>query len=132
MPGFVSGVEVEAMTYDFTAHGGPRGTIPEPSQEQVEVFFEHVGDTSQFVTDIERKAKKVDDDDDEAFDKFIEELPRDKIKEFQNAFAVWIAEVCSDSPNEEQVRALPYRVFGAFLAFLARELGPKDNGDTKG
>jgi hypothetical protein len=132
MPGFNSGTAVEAMTYDFTAHGGPKGTIPEPSQEQIEVFFKHIEDTAKFVREIENQAKKVDDDDDEAVEDFIENIPRDKVKQYQNEMSVWISDVCSGAPTVEEVRALPYRVFGAFTAWLAGEIGPKDNDATKG
>jgi hypothetical protein len=131
MPGFNSGVAVEAMTYDFTAHGGSSGTIPEPSQGQVETFFERIESVGKLIRGLEKDAKKIDDDDDEAIDEFLDNLPRDKIKEVQDEMSVWISELCSGNPSTEAVRALPYRVFGAFTAWLSGEVGPKDTSGTK-
>lgn len=132
MAGFDSSKAVEEMTYDFSAHGGPVGSIPEPSQGQVETFFERIEGAGKLVRSIETQAKKVDNDDDEAVEQFLENLPRDKIKAVQDEMSVWVADLCSNSPDVEAVRALPYRVFAAFTAWLSGEIGPKENTGTNG
>lgn len=128
MAKFNAGSAIEAVEYDFEPYQpGVKGVIPEPTQGQVELFFNRVADIRKLAFKVERDIKKAAESDDEAdLDAVLDNLPQDKIDEAKNEIALWAAELCSNTPTEEQIRGLPYRPFAAFVKFLAEEYGPKD------
>lgn len=133
MAKFDAGSAVEVMEYDFTKYDGGQGEIPEPSRGQVELFFERIAELKKFTNKAMRDGETIAEDDEsgEELEKFIEELSEGELKKYQAELSVWAADVCSQEPSVEDINKLPYRVFGAFMAYLAGELGPKDeNGSS--
>jgi hypothetical protein len=132
---FNAATAVEAMEYDFSAYNGPQGVIPEPSQGQIEEFFGHVKDISLLVGKLQGEAEQLakrEDATQEEIDKFIEELPEDRIKELQSQFAVWVYDVSSKTLAVDMLQGLPGRIFSAFFRWLSVELSPKGGtGDSK-
>lgn len=137
MAKFDAATAVEPMDYDLTKYGGPKGTIPEPSRGQVEVFFKNLKEVNLFIgktiNQAEQLAKKADDSgDSQSLEEFVESIPEDKIKEYQDQFAVWAHDVSSGSLDVGMLQELPARIFSAFFRWLSTELGPKDEkSDSK-
>lgn len=108
---------VGSIGYDFSTWEGPAGTVPEPSDSQID----------ELMTDIRAAMKKYDlevDEQDQASDLtekmdqagegFFTEMQEDLIKAY--------AKVCSQNPSEKVLRALPYRVRNKFFGYLMGEL----------
>jgi hypothetical protein len=109
--GFDAGVEVDELTYDFSKFlPGVTGTIPEPTNEQLEALVAVLRKTFPTTTNPETGKTQVDleavaaatDEDSEA-----EAVLYDAISEFT-----------SGSPSTEQLKALPFRPQRAFVGWL--------------
>lgn len=131
MAKFNAATALDPVEFDFSKYNGPVGEIPEPSQGQVEEFFDRIGNLRKFASKIERDVKEAAEEGEEALDEYIENLPQAELNKFKEEISLWISELCSGFPSRADVDALPYRVFSAFLVFLLQEYGPKDvNGPT--
>jgi hypothetical protein len=108
------------LRYDFKAFGGVQGIIPDPSDEQIENFMRGMRDA----------AKEFGQDDDLDVDSLtaeeLQELMEDdsnlRIKDAQDRMCELISELCSGSPNKEQLLALPLRVRQGFTRWLQTKL----------
>lgn len=101
---------VEETTFDLERYvPGMKGTIPEPSSEQIQTFVEVL---QTVLPTKEEDGKRI--------------LDMDKISEFFEAHEEdaedivndAIAAVCSNTPTAEQIKALPYRVKQGFYGFV--------------
>ena len=126
MAGFNAAEVVEALDFDFTAFNGPKGTIPEPSNKQVKIFFNRMRDTALATR---RDAATLDEDEllsDEdaanlalaAFDETSEKHNQDVV----NAVVM----VCSNIFSYEDLDNLPFRVQNAFMAWLVVQIRPEE------
>ncbi len=110
--------DLEVLAYDFSAVGGPVGTIPEPSQDQVEQLqaalramqADLIDDKG--VVDMQKVRAKVAEAGGEG------ELAR-RTREQTTAA---LAEVCSQSPSHDELWNLPHRHFAGFSAYLVSAL----------
>ena len=120
MAGFVAQGVVEALDYDFNPYLDVKGTIPEPTDTQIETFLlamkelyvtaqkdqPDLGDlTSQ--ADILEAIDKVD--------------PTTQIKLLGKMAAIY-SELCSKTPTAKQISELPVRVRTIFFAWLQGEV----------
>ena len=134
--GFDSGSVVEPLDFDLSKHGGPKGTVPEPSDRLVFRF------TAQFrkvvlasISEAEKIAVEQDvpEDDDarkERLSKFslrdalgiLDTADNETLKMLSDKMCGMVAEVCSNTPSEEQLVALPWRIKAAFFGWVVGEL----------
>lgn len=108
MPGFNASKAVEKLDWDFTEFAGPdaKGTIPEPSEGALTTFQERL------------KALYGED-----FDPTDAQALRERFKDVDEGEILTelldaVAELCSETPTAEQIRALPPRVRTAFMGWL--------------
>lgn len=129
MPKFNAQAAIEPIEYDLSPWG-PVGALPEPSQGQVEQFFDRIRELRTFagkmLSDAEKLAKEEKAGE---LQEFAENLPVEEIKEYQHNMAPWLSEVASGSLDVGMLRELPYRVFGAFFKYITKELSPKEETD---
>lgn len=117
---------VESLEYDFTAFGGPAGTIPEPSNKQVKTFFNTVRAISQGLRlDDVARAGELDEAAQKDLAEFLAGLTDEQLEEREDDIAQAVHDLCSGTPSAEEYKNLPYRVQGAFGAWLAGELRPE-------
>ena len=106
--------EVGSLDYDFTPYGS-KGTIPEPSSLQIQNFKQGLAGLieNQVVPDQDptQMAPK------EMISKLSELLSRDT-SEIDEKVIQMTADVCSDHPTIDEIRALPYRARQAFTGWL--------------
>lgn len=125
--GFVAGDEVDPLDFDFTKFGGPKGTIPEPSQEAVTKYFRAMARMSAEQSEgLRAKRYEVS----EALAKEAaeaEEAPSivdlalqafDENTELGARELDAIAELCSGTPSRADLDLLPARVQKAFAGWL--------------
>jgi hypothetical protein len=91
---------VEPLDYDFTPYGG-KGTIPEPTRDEVEAYREAVRGVVQ--------AKPTPEDDEQS------DEDRDRL-------ATAVAALSKGTPSADEIRALPHRLRIAFARWLWSEL----------
>lgn len=149
--GFNSAEAVEALAYDFTAHGGGAGGIPEPDHDRLREFWNAYG---AFFREQRDKMQAFKDQLDAVDNKWGEQaaLQGGKLDEQQQAQrdaetkaieddweqgqevaqaervkqrVLMFAAVCNDQPSVETLTALPPRILDAFEAYLVDELSPK-------
>lgn len=129
MAKFNAQTSVEPIEYDLTPWG-PVGVLPEPSQGQVEKFFDHIRELRTFAGKMLSEGEKLaKEEKTEELQKYAEELPIDKIREYQHQMATWLSEVASGALEEGMLRELPFRIFGAFFKYITKELSPKEETD---
>ena len=134
MSKFDAATAVDPMVYDLTKYGGPQGTIPEPSQGQIETFFKNLKEVNLFVgrtvSEAQKLAKQADESGDtQTLEEFVDTIPEEKIKEYQDQFAGWVHDVTSGTLDVAMLQGLPARIFSAFFRWLSTELSPKDVAD---
>ena len=113
MAGFDASTAVEPMEYDFTAYGGSKGIVPEPSTKEMQVF-------QRDFAKVMRKGQALEISDEEAMkltDKQFDKLQADA-QGIGEELDELIAQLCKGEPSREDVAKLPFRVF--------TQLGPQD------
>lgn len=124
MSKFNAGVEVDSLDFDFAKFGGPVGTIPEPSQDQVDAYMIGLEGLRDRVRREMRKqySDEVAEDAAEGLDlQALGQTTRDATTELYGL----IEDLCSGAITVAFLQSLPYRVVGAFAGWLAGELAPK-------
>lgn len=108
---------IGSINYDFAHWNGPAGTVPEPSDSQID----------ELMSDLRTAMKKYDMDVDESDDtsdvtekmnnaseNFFKDMQEDLIKAY--------GKVCGGSPSEETLRNLPFRIRNKFFGYLMGEI----------
>ena len=134
MPGFIASEAVEELAYDFTAIGGNKGTIPEPSAAQMQTFRHVIAELFEegVPEDIPDTTKAA-----ELRLAIIRTLGEDTT-EIQEKTLHAIADVCSDNPSFDELTSLPFRHQQAFSGWLTEQLllpqtlTPATNGSVAG
>lgn len=126
MAGFDAGTSVDPMDYDFTTvkDGRGKGTVPEPSNEDMKAF-------QRTFADIQRRAMAQADETE------IAKMPEDEFSKLQDTMEslgeemdVCIANLCKQTPSVDEVSSLPFRVKTAFAKWLMQQFDP--NAETSG
>jgi hypothetical protein len=98
---------VEAISFDFTTLGGPKGAFPEPTREQLQAFSESVSKWRTGMAGLGADGKVPT------------KAQGDKLnRQILNA----VAKLAGGSITREQLEALPPRVQDGFLTYVMREL----------
>ncbi|AYD86769.1 hypothetical protein SEA_MICRODON_22 [Streptomyces phage Microdon] len=127
MSGFDAGTAVEPMDYDFTTVPGGvgKGTVPEPSTKEMQVF-------QREFAKVMRKGQKLEVSDEDAMK--MSEKEFDKLQADAQAIGEELDELigtlCKGSPSTEEVATLPFRVKTAFSKWLMEQFAPE--GGTSG
>lgn len=154
MAKFDAGTAVETLDYDFTAFGGGRGTVPEPSTKKVNQYFNEIKAVAKDVKALQAQAKSVENIEefsDEAAMEVLDSVDMDELQEqatdFQARMVEALAVLCGGewvdnepdaegksggkrhveggSPSLEDLEGLPYRVLQAFNQWLMEQIRPK-------
>lgn len=158
MAKFDAGLAVEALEYDFSAYGGRKGTIPEPSTVKVNQFFD---DMREFLKEARALAGNQDEDDGPELEELSEEEVAGALDDMDEKIASAagyqaktveaVAVLCGaerlsnpkweedndepeyvvegGAPSLDDLNTLPYRVLAAFNKWLIQEITPKSDRD---
>lgn len=125
MSGFKASEAVERLDYDFTdlqvsdpaqqeILAGAKGTIPEPSQQQLDGYFEAMrtllSDLGVDLADAGSPQQLM-----AAFAK----LPEGALERMNEGMVQAVADLCGGQPSRDQIAALPPRVRQAFVGWLS-------------
>jgi len=127
---FNAGEQVERLDWDFKAFGGGEGTVPEPSTGAVNHFFKQIKEMAQGMREMREAGAKIESgelSEEEAADE-IAQMSDDVLETYIGQLNKALAELCQDSPNEEQLGKLPYRVQTAFMQWLMGQFRPEQQG----
>lgn len=112
MAKFDVGVEVDELSYDFEKFvPGAKGIIPEPSTDQLTNFRRTILES---IPVTEGSDGKVGID----FDALKERVKDDGGEALEASLFQAIADLCSEQPSAEQMKALPYRGQQAFIGWI--------------
>ena len=109
--GFDAASAVEPLDFDFHPYADAKGTVPEPSQEQVERLFEAIRGLA-VAAGIQPGASREEAI--AAFAAIPEEVQKEQARHTLDA----LVEFCQGSPSREQIEQLPYRPLNAFIGWL--------------
>jgi predicted urease superfamily metal-dependent hydrolase len=101
-----------------------RGIVPEPSQKSLESFIEALRGiaTDEAVAGV---MALPDNPSPEEVMETMSRLSEEDMDRAADAMTEALIDICSGSPTKEQIEAMPMRLRGAFLGWLAEELvGP--------
>jgi hypothetical protein len=147
MAGFDAGSAVEPMDWDFSRFGAGKGTVPEPSDVEIERFMRkyqvlatqvmasaEIQTNSELQELIERKAQEADPGSPvkpltvaESLEVFQQvDLSGVRATEIADAMLELALTITKGSPSREQLEALPNRIRGAFYGWLIGQLTNPD------
>lgn len=112
--GFDAGKYVDVLDYDFTAFGGSKGVVPEPSDKVLLRFQDSMrkGLVDFGVSD------DVDVTDNTAVMAIIAKLPADQLERFMEMQVDALAAFCQGTPTLTELQTMPVRVRNAFAGWL--------------
>lgn len=132
MAGFVSGEAVKPLDYDFSAHGGPTGVVPEPSSEAMNRFLHDIGTITQKMLDKRGEGDLVDQSNPASVIAAMAQMDEKEAKAADGAMLDAVARLCGarcvkgrwqgGSPTRAELGALPARVGQAFVGWIMGEL----------
>lgn len=121
MPGFSAEEAVERLEYDFRPHVDAYGTIPEPSREELDEFWEHrrqiLEDAGVSFAELE-SFDPLDPKSRRAIIEAFAKVPEDKRKAMTPAALDNVATLTKGQPSREELDALPGRIQDAFIGWL--------------
>lgn len=123
MAGFNAGEVVDALDYDFTAVGGPKGTIPEPDDTRIEKFRKALGGiVAETLKARESAQASVAETGELTADTLLSALESADLTAQLGRAVDAVADLCQGSPTRDQIEALPWRHKQAFFAWLVGQL----------
>lgn len=127
MAAFDAATAVEPMDYDFTTveGGSGKGTVPEPSTQEMKDFQRDFAQIMRDGAKLEKTDAEMTAMSEAEFKKFQKET--EKIGE---RLDVVISVLCKNKPSQEEVATLPFRVKTAFSKWLMEQFSPE--GATSG
>lgn len=120
MGGFNAAQVVEALDFNFNPYVDAKGTIAEPTDEQIAKFLNDMKDAVEKVKD--RLPEGVDTSDPADVLMAIDGLDASAITETHQAIAGIFAQLCSGNPSREVLLRLPMRVRSIFYGWLQQEV----------
>lgn len=115
---------VEPLDYNFSPFVEAKGTVPEPTDEQVADFYANLGNQLENALGKER-TEGVDLTDPQQVGKLFMSLTADDHRSMYEALLKLHAAVCSNQPTEDDLRALPFRLRQSFYGMLQEWLRPE-------
>jgi hypothetical protein len=124
MAGFNAADAVDPFEYNFAPYADAKGTIPEPSDGQVNAFYAGLGAALKEGLG-EDRVRDVDLTDRAALAKLQAELTVDDMNKVSDAYLNLYAAVCSNEPSRDDLEALPYRLRAVFYGSIQGWLSPE-------
>jgi len=112
--GFDAGKFVDVLDYDFTAFGGTKGVVPEPSDK---VLLQFQDSMRKGLVEF-GVAQDVDVTDNAAVMAIIAKLPPEQLERFMEMQVDALAAFCQGAPTLEELSTMPVRVRNAFAGWL--------------
>lgn len=127
--GFNAGEVVKPLDWDFTAFEAGKGTVPEPSDRDIERLFQDLSKVSREVMGIAGLGEAAENADPERVMQAMADMPEELgISKLVAGFTKAFAKLCKDQPTAIQLNKLPMRVRMRFYMWLAEELRPEAVG----
>lgn len=123
MPGFKAAEAVDALDFDLSPYG-PKGTIPEPSREQVDEWFErNLGIDREMGLDADALREEIAEAEDPGdvamiYGRALARISESERREAARKRIPVMAALCGDALTEEDIRSLPFRHQEAFFGWL--------------
>lgn len=112
MAGFKADEVVQKLEWDFRPHVDASGVVPEPSTEKVGTFFSQLSDI------LDRpEGEKVD-----SVVGYLASMSVEQMSLVDDKLLAAYADLCSDCPTAEQMRALPHRQRQAFFGWITGQV----------
>jgi|SRR5215472_11983435 len=121
MAGFNASSAVEPLDYDFNPFVDSKGTVPEPSAEQINDYRRAIMSIFQEMVPEGMDAEPTDNgtrSTTEMVRRVTEFLGTDRT-EMQEKILHTLADVCSNTPSFDELSALPYRHQQAFAGWIS-------------
>jgi hypothetical protein len=115
MPGFVLSEEVSALEYNFEPYAG-KGTIPEPTSDQIAAFRKSLGELVQ--AELPAGVRSADDMAQADLAQTLSMYLNRDTTEIDEKVLHMASAVCSDHPTFDELATLPFRARQAFLGWL--------------
>lgn len=116
MPAFDAGDVVERLDWSFKPHVDAEGTVPEPSTEKVGAFFD------QLRIILDRPVDETEDKTVQSVVAYLTEMSANEMLAADEKLIAAYADLCGDSPNADQIRALPHRQRQAFFGWITGQV----------
>ena len=119
MGSFILTEEVSTLDYNFEPYAG-KGTIPEPSAMQIQVFKQGLAQMVEYAA----RAEDIDVNTlpPKEFAERLSKLLSEDTSEQDEKVLYMIADVCSSSPSFDDLQALPFRARQAFMGWIVGAL----------
>lgn len=114
MAKFNAATAVDPMDFDLSAYGGPVGTIPEPTNGQIEKFFSAMQSAAAKVG--VKPGQQMTPD-------MMSAIPEDLAQTLMSGMLDALVGVGGGSFTVEDIQNLPFRVQAALMTWIAGELG---------
>lgn len=115
---------VEPLDFDFSPYAEAKGTVPEPTDEQVATFYGDLGQQLEKALGPERVAG-IDLTEPREVGRLFMSLTAEDHRAMYDQMLALHAAVCSNEPSVEQLGALPFRLRQAFYGMLQEWLRPE-------
>lgn len=126
MAGFDAGNVVAPLDWDFTAFGGGRGRVPEPTDGQIRAFRRALLDLARTLApgaDVATAHDAV---------QTVAAADADALERVEDQWEAAVVDLCQGSPSREDLARLPARVKAAFFGWVTGELVTDPTGSTPG
>lgn len=124
MPKFKAADAVEPLDYEFAPYADVKGTVPEPSGDQVAAFYANLGKQLETALGDDR-TEGVDMTSPTEVGRLFMSLTADDHKAMYDALLDLHAEVCSQQPSRDDLAQLPFRLRQAFYGAVQEWLRPE-------
>jgi hypothetical protein len=114
---------VQPLVYDFAPFHDAKGTVPEPTDDQVADFYAGLG--RHLIDALGAKVDGVDMTDPEAVGNVFAGLDGDDHRKLYDNLLDLHAAVCSGQPDREAIAALPFRLRRAWYGMVQGWLRPE-------
>jgi hypothetical protein len=132
MAGFDAATVVDPLDYTFEPHVASHGTIPEPTDDQIEAF---TGAMQSLMKEVQASTDMPGMTGDEGPEKFLEALDSldpAKIRAQMDQMADVYALLCSGKPTADEIRLLPQRIRNRFFQWISKEVLNPEAGPGAG
>lgn len=129
--GFDASKVVAPLDWDFTAFEGGKGVIPEPTDKQIDTFFQDLIKMSKTLMEkagIENAGEVSPEELLLTMADMPEGTPGVGVMAMLDEMAKIFAKLCQNKPSATQIKKLPMRIRMRFFVWLATELRPEDFG----
>jgi hypothetical protein len=124
MPTFKA-TEADPLDYDFAPYHDAKGTVPEPTDEQVARFYDRFARRLEAALGEDRLGDDFDVTDPMAVGALLTSLREEDNRKLYDHMLEIHAEVCGGSPSREAIEALPFRLRRMFYGAVQEWLRPE-------